>query len=215
MNVTPEECYAYWHKQYHKYEGKIVRGVKNFNKVHQRAYWCYFEQFANLVNRNAGHLNYKLFITALADQYEGYYHPSVLMKRRSIRIYNSYIKEIEFKSTDEDIKNQLVLSLRYIIDFCKERKITKFDDYLFHDRKMIPSILKHLCAGSVSPYFLACIPSFDEVIQSYPQDMIDEYLSEFKTNYGVYRLRLVNSEHNMVKKFVNKNVDLFTVFLNK
>jgi hypothetical protein len=205
MMVTPEECYAHWHREYHRFEGINVRTVKNFTKAKDREYWSCFEQFAQMVNRNNGKINYRLYITALADQYGGYFHPSHLNKRRSLKIYKSYVKEKQVSNSEETIKKSIWSSLKFMINFCADEKINSFDDYVRHDMYKVPTLLKHLDAGSISPYMLACIPNFDQVFKSYPVDVVQEFGQDFVDNYSVYRHKILHIGDNLIKILINNN----------
>ena len=201
--ITPEECYAYWHKEYHSFEGKTVRAIKNFSKAKQRDYWGDFELFAQMVNRNNGKLNYKIFITALADQFGGYFHPCNLNKRRSLKIYRAYIKEKEANHSNQGIKDNIIRSLRFTIKFCIDNGIDNFYQYITHDMELIPSLLKHLNAGSTSPYFLALVPDLDMMLDSYPADVVSDFGSDLKINYSVYRTKIIHMEDKLIKNLIN------------
>jgi hypothetical protein len=214
MMISPEECYACWHREYHKSEGKYVRAVKNFSKAKTRDYWCYFEQFAQMVNRNAGNINYSLFITILAEQYGGYYHPSLLTKRRSLKIYRSYIKEKDLSDSPEHIKKQMLESIQFMVNYCRSENITSFLDYFRHNMYTVPSLLKHLNAGSISPFLLACIPHFDEMLSSYPVDVVQEFGKDMLANYSVYRHKILHIDDKIVKTLINNNEDQFDALIN-
>lgn len=213
--ISPEECYAYWHKEYHRFEGKNVRVVKNFAKAKEREYWSCFEQFAQMVNRNMGKINYKIFITALADQYGGYYNPCNLTKRRSIKIYRAYVKEREINSSGKAMKEHIMRSLKFIAIFCAENNIKTFNEYLCHDMYMIPSVLKHLNAGSVSVYFLACIPDFDLMLDSYPIDVVQDFAEDIKENFSVYRIKVIHMNDKLVTTIINRHEHLFNEIIEK
>ncbi len=213
--VTPEECYAYWHKEWNRFEGKTVRTVKNFTNAKNRDYWDYFEQFANLVNRNRGKINYKIFITALADQFGGYYNPCNLTKRRSLKIYRSYIKEKEAKNNVTAVKDNVIRSLKFIVDYCHEKRINTFNEYLQENMYMIPTIIKHLDAGSISVHFLACIPDFDLMLKSYPADVVQEFCTDIKENYSVYRMKIIHMDNDLLTKVINNHEQLFNTLIKK
>lgn len=215
MMVTPEECYAFWHKEWNRFENKRVRAVKNFTNAKNRDYWDYFEQFANLVNRNRGKINYKIFITSLADQFGGYYNPCNLTKRRSLKIYRSYIKEKEANNNVTAVKDNVFRSLKFIVDYCQEKEIKNFNDYLCEDMYMIPTILKHLDAGSISAHFLACIPDFDLMLQSYPVDVVQDFGQEIKEKYSVYRMKIIHMDNDLLTKVINKNEQLFNTLIKR
>lgn len=215
MIVTAEECYSYWHKEYHRFEGQNVRAVKNFSNAKKRDYWDFFEQFASMINRNIGKINYRIFITALADQYGGYYNPCNLVKRKSLKIYRAYIKEKQANNSSKSMREHIFKSLKFIVKYCNENGIKNFNEYLCHDMCMIPTVLKHLQAGSVSVYFLACIPDFDLMLNSYPIDVVQDFAQDIKDNYSVYRMKIIHMDDNLVKKVINKHEHLFNTLINK
>ena len=213
--VTPEECYACWHREYNLYNGKYVRPIKNFEKAKSKNYWKHFVRFAMLVNRNDGNINHQVYIKALVDQYEGYFPPEHLNTRRSLKIYRSYIKEKQKSTSNNCICNGILDSLDFILSFCVEHDIKTFNEYLQHNMYLIPSILKHLHSGSITKYFLACIPDFDEMLNSYPKDMVDEYATDIKDNYSLYRTKILHINEDTLKNIINNHEHLFNKLIKK
>jgi hypothetical protein len=74
---------------------------------------------------------------------------------------------------------------------------------LIHDKDLIPSILKHLNAGSISPYFLALIRDFDQLMDSYPADVVQDFGMDMKRNYSVYRTKVIHMDDKLLVNLIN------------
>jgi hypothetical protein len=171
-----------------------VRPVKSFDKAKEKAYWSYFEMFSSMIERNGGQVDGKIFIKALAQHHEGWFDPKVLCKPKSIKIYKEFVHESKNASSRERIREHILRSLKFLVEFCKENDINNLYDYASDGEYMIPSLMKHLKAGSISMYFVACLDWIPERARTYPPDVMKEYIPDFKEQYEVHRIRIITSE---------------------
>lgn len=194
--MTAETIYKIWHKETFKAKGTNVREVKNFDKAKSKPSWDYFENFVYFMERNNGSLDLTLYMEALANYYGGYFNPSMLGTQQSIKIYKDYIKQkkIDVENDEADIRKEILKSIKFIVGFCKERNLGSLEEYISHDMYLIPSILKHYNAGSISPFFLACIENLDIILTSYPKDAVREYVSDFRDWYVRYSIMIRTNE---------------------
>ena len=142
-------------------------------------------------------------------------NPCNLTKRRSLKIYRAYIKEKEINNSSTTVKDNVFRSMKYIVNYCHENKLKNFNDYLRENMYMIPTILKHLNAGSISVHFLACIPDFDLMLKSYPNDVVQEFGKDIQENYSVYRMRIIHMDNNLLNDVINKNEQLFNTLIKR
>jgi hypothetical protein len=201
--VTPEACYAEWHRQIQLSRGVRARAMKNFAKAQAKDTWIYFERFAQLCNKNAGQMDYKLFLSALVEHFKGYVPPKEIPTMKSIKIYKSYVKLLNLQNDPVKVKQSILSSLKFVINFMRENDMHVLNDYLMDNHNIIPSVLKHYNAGSISIHFLCCVPNFNTMIASYPTDVVDEYITNFDEDYRKYRSRLVSTDDKVVQSIIN------------
>ena len=189
--MNAQTIYKIWHRETFKAKGVNVKEVKNFEKAQSKPSWEHFENFVTFMDRNNGALDLNLYIEALANKYEGYFNPSILGTQRSIKIYKDYIKQkqIDIENDEVDMRDEILKSIKFIVGFCRERELESFDEYISHDMYLIPSLLKHYNAGSVSPFFLACIDNLNIILTNFAQDAVREYISDFEDWYHRYRIK--------------------------
>jgi hypothetical protein len=203
--ITPNEIYSLFHKETNLAKGVHVRPVKNFEHAHASKDWNYFVSCANLINRNNGHIDPYLYIKALAQYFKGWFNPSFLTSRQSISIYKDYLLTLEQDITPQLINEEISRSIKFIVKFCLENNLSEFCDYLSHDLYLIPTILKHISAGSVSFYALACINNFSILLQSYPPDTIQDYLPNYSERVNLFRSRIIYNKLNYdVENIINE-----------
>jgi len=197
--VTPEDCYNYFHQETNAVGGRRVRAVKNFDKAHERDDWSYFESFAQKCNRNGGMLNPKTFITILAKHYGGWFHPKSLISQKSIKLYKSYMRKQDMVTTDESIKANIMKSLKYVVTYCRDNDLNSFEDYFLDGCYVVPQMARDLNAGNISKYMYACMPDADSMLDSYPKDIKEEFFLEFIEEYPKLRMRIMSSKDKTVK----------------
>lgn len=201
-------CYSEWHHQIQLHKGIHARRVKNFEKARAKDTWPFFEKLAHMCNKNAGSVDFKLYITSLVDHHKGYVPPKVLPTLKSIKIYKSYIRSINLENDPEEVKKSILNSLTFVVKYIKDNNLDSLDSYLYENVNIIPTILKHYNAGSVCVHFLCCIKNFSLIISGYPDDVVNEFLPDFEEKYNTYRPRLVSSDDKNMKIIINNLEDL-------
>jgi len=192
MSLTPEELYQIYHRETNEAKGRHVRTVKNFDNAKAKSSWKHFELLSNFIERNCGQINGRIYIKSLATFFEGWFEPSIFCTPKGTKIYKEYIANTTEDGSPENIKKHLLSSIKFIVKYCREKNIKSLCEYMNEDLYFIPTVLKHLDAGSVSMYFLVAIKNIRVYIQSYPIDTRMDYIPEFDNDYGKYRMRLVN-----------------------
>lgn len=190
--TSPEDIYRIYHREVNLAAGRKVRTVKNFDKAKAKDSWVHFEKCAGFINRNKGQVNPEIYVKSIAEYYEGWFDPKFLTGHKSIRNYKEYIKAKEEESNPEHIKIELMRSIAFISKYCKSKSI-EFDQYLGEGHYLIPTVLKHYNAGSISIYFLCALNGFGDILNSFPQDMVFDYLPNFKEEYPIKRMRIINN----------------------
>lgn len=191
MPINAENLYQVFHRETNLVKGINVRTVQNFENIKSTKYWPFFESAANLINRNNGHIDPTLFIKSLAIYFKGWFNPEFLASRKSITIYKEYIAQQEQEMSEEFIKSEIIRSIKFIALFCIEHNLNELSDYLSHDINLIPTIMKHIVAGSISYYYLASIESLMMIIDGYPKDTKDDYLPNFEEKLNSFRSRII------------------------
>ena len=205
--INAEQLYQIFHRETNLVKGIHVRTVQNFENIKSTKHWPFFESASNLINRNNGHIDPALFIKSLAIYFNGWFNPEFLVSRKSITIYKDYIAQQEQEMSEEFIKCEIIRSIKFIALFCNEHKLNELSDYLSHDINLIPTIMKHITAGSISYYYLASLESLMMIIDSYPKDTKDDYLPNFDEKLNSFRSRLIYNPN--LKQFIS-NIELKT-----
>jgi len=187
--MTPEEAY----QLYHHYcllekNGSPPRGIKNFDKFNLKEDKIYFERFADSVTRSDGLMNAKVFMSALAKQYKGFFPARILISPSAMKIYRMNIQKINEENNQDSMYKSVITSCNFIVNFCVEKKISCFSDYLFYNSNIIPAIIKHAYSGEVSYLFLGCVKDFNLIKMGYPKDSM-ELISDF--DFNLYRSKIV------------------------
>lgn len=194
IDLTPEELYRAYHRETNLAAGRVVKTVNNFDKAKNKPEWQFFIHCTNVINRNSGQIDYKIYMKSLAEHHKGWFKPDILGSTKSLAIYKQYIRQLENDSSVDYITKSLLQSINFVIKYCKENEITSFEEYLNKDINLIPIILKHYNAGSISLYFLSSISDFREICSSYPQDCVFDYLADIDNKYSTYRIRVLSIE---------------------
>jgi hypothetical protein len=204
MNTTAEDIYRIYHKEVNLAAGRHVKTVKNFDKAKAKNTWVHFEKCAGFINRNRGQVNPDIFIKSIAEYYEGWFDPKYLTGHKSIRNYKEYVKKRETEASPEHIRSELLRSIAFIAEYCKPKKIDFFQ-YLAEGQYMIPTVLKHYNAGSVSIYFLCALGGFRDILNGFPPDVTYDYLPNFEEDYPVKRMRIIS---NPKTKKISENIEI-------
>jgi len=190
--ITAEYICNEFHKQtFFQQHGKYPRAIKNFEKAKAKASWPFFVGFAKRCNDNLGTIDPHTFIYVLAEFYNGYFQPRLLLSRKSISLYKSYIDKINTTNDKEIIEQSFLISLKYILSYMKENNITDFDKYLYEDQFAIPTILRHYNSGNVSRFFMVAIPGIKIYIESIAPDIRMSFAPKFGEEYDSARPKVI------------------------
>jgi hypothetical protein len=203
----PEDVYQVFHQETNLASGRRVRRVKNFSNAQSKPTWVHFIRCADWINRNRGQVDLQLYMKALADYYEGWFDPKALGGIKATRIYKTYIKDMDEQSTPEYMRQSLLRSIKFVANYCKSSELDDLSDYLSEDLNMIPTVLRHYNAKSVSMYFLAAMGDFREYAAAYPKDAVTDYIPDLEDDYPVYRMRIL---HNPDLKKIATNIEQLT-----
>jgi hypothetical protein len=212
--VTPETIYNEYHKQTFYYsKGMYPKTITNFTKIKSSDNWHYYERFAKMVNDNNGQIDYRMFIQSLAEFYGGRFNPKMLSHPKGIKIYRQSVKLKNMTIDKDDIYNSCLKSIKYIVAYCKEKKYTNLDQYLFEDQYLIPTIARHYLAGSICRYFVAMIPNITSIINGFPSDIRRDYFNDFIEGYNTTRAMVI--ENNKLRKISDNMDSVFKKLVNK
>ena len=192
MTFTPEQIYQIYFKETFKHKhGFYPKPITHWEKYTNQAYWPVVVRFTDMVNNNAGQINPNIYITALVKSYDGVFDVTVLTSPKSIKIFKNYVEMLNCNT--DDIVALVYDNLHYIASFCNEHKITNLDGYLKYGCDILPAILKHYNAGSVTKYTISIIPSIGKYFKLYPQDVVNEYLKNLESEYINVRLEIIRN----------------------
>lgn len=210
MKELTKKIYEEFHRQkfFHR-KGYYPKRIKNFDKLKEKypESWKNAELFSEMVERNAGKIDYSIFIEALVNNLGQSASTSDLPTRKAIKIYKNYIKDMDRKAGEKEIYQKFLDSVRFVTDYCAERDMD-FNDYLDKGSYGLPQLLKHYNAGSISLYFIAMIPSIWYDLESYPSDAIDFLVDRNKFDDDFYlalsRIQNDDSFKKWERDFYNK-----------
>ncbi len=196
QKVTPEMIYSEWHRAvvYQK-TGKMPRAIKNFDKAKfeinsagnkvEKPDWIFYKKFAIFASRNTL-VDYKVYMKALGEFY-GYIVPKNIANQKGLAIYKSYIaKNQVIKSNVNDIYKILNTNIRFVQKFCKENSIKSLNEYLLDMAHLYPTVLRHYKEGNISPYFLACIKDWKDILENYNSEFVEQSLGNLMENFYEY-----------------------------
>ena len=208
FEVTPEILYDEYRRQYvFSTKGVWPKKMKNFEKAREAASWSNFEKLSKMINLNPGHIDHKLYITALVAYFQGRVPPKHLSSQLGIKIYKNYVNMINLKDEDRiEIEKAVLRSIKNIAIFMQKNNIKSFNEYLEFNKVLIPVIAKHFYAGSVSMQFMVLIPNLKIIINDFPVDVVQEYFTQVLDKYDDLRSKLLTYEK--LRK-ISDNIDLF------
>jgi len=212
---TYEDVIQEFHKQTIFYKtGSYPRAIVNFETTKYVEHKVMFEKYVQFIYRNHGQVDWKLMIEALADFFKGWFQPMFLSSPKGIKIYRNYIREKENKTEAQSIYNEVIKSIRFLSSYIITTNLRDVDAYFQEDRYLLPTIGKHLLAGSISPFFLACIPDIKTIIQTYPKDTQAEFFESFLENLKTNKTKILkirklqrfsDNFYKSIKNIINKN----------
>lgn len=195
-----EEIYNEFHKQtFFMRNGVYPKTIKNFDNLYtDERKINHLKYFVKFLERNRETVDWKLYIFALAKVLKNSFELKHLGKFAANKIYRDYISSLQIdKDNPEVIYNEIVNSLKVLSGYLKENELT-WDNYLNLNDNIIPTVLKHIYAGSVSLYFYACFPL--QVLNkwfNYPDDCFQEL---FKLNKNEFISIYFENKHNILLK---------------
>lgn len=212
--MIPESIYQIWHYETFAAKGQRVRSVVNFENAKSKTDWSEFVKFAGMLERNKDSVSATLFIRALAHFWNGYFPPTELNNRKSVTIYRDYIANQQAQNDPDKILNGIVESICFIADWCVERKVIDFDEYLHLNKELIPPLALHFDNGSITIDFLAMIENAPAFLKTaYPTDIVNDYFSKFIFNFEALRTKVVRvtdlkdyAKMSELKKLVNATI---------
>lgn len=195
-----EEIFNIWRREGIMAKNPSVPWVKdtsNFDNAKSKQSWKHFEMFASIMNRNSGLIDCERYIRFLSRQMKGLFNPVDLCSRKSIALYKKMLEAEKMESSPDMIEAKLRKSIVFIVNFCVERKLKSFEEYLMDDMEMIPSVFKHVSSGQVFFEVFACINEILKYTNRIPNDVLNEYFisrEQFFHDNNRDRMRINNNE---------------------
>lgn len=157
---TIEEIYNEVHREnFFVLKGFYPKGIKNFDRVIDTTKREFLSRFQQNIRKNVDLIDWKLYIKANAQYFKGRLEIKTLGSLQANKVYRRFVEYNKgLQKSPDDIKHDIIRSLKYIKDFCEENELT-LKEYLLDRQNYIPSILTHLYSGAVSPYLYALFPS--------------------------------------------------------
>jgi hypothetical protein len=190
--LTPQYAYYLYVKHcVYESKGQIIGRFDGFNadKLNENGRYPIFERFCRLANDSGSLLDPNLFVKAMAVHQHGFFDPKMLILPSAFRIYRQYVELINESNDQVRILESVFASSRFVADFCKVNGLSDFDAYLAYGEMTIPALAKHYSAGSISSFFLSCIPEITGVIDQFPDD-VKPLFAGF--NYKLTRMKVVH-----------------------
>ena len=211
MIISPEEIYSEYYKQsFFKKQGFYPKELKNFDTDFFNSHKDNFEKFANLCN-SSGIIYHKIFIKALIYSFGPWFDCKLLGSQKGIKCYKNYIELINNSNNSEIILSLLKSSISFIIKYCKENNLKNFDDYLYENQFLIPTLAKHYKSGAISIFLLTSVPNILDLIKNFASDVQETFFYEFTEKYEELRSRLIiNKDVQIIlrnlEKIINKGI---------
>lgn len=191
--VEPEEIFQEWYNLHILYKKNVIpRKIKNWDNIKTKDTWSYFSRLAEIINNNNGMIDYKLYILELMKYFKGQCNPKIFCTLKGIKLYKMLISKYNTTSEPSEIYEGILKSIRFIIQYCKTNNIKTFEDYLYYNQYIIPIILIHVNAGSITYNFLTIIKDIKHILNSFPQDSVDQFLSSFLDNFDKIRQKTIS-----------------------
>ena len=172
-----EEIYNELHREnFYVLKGFYPRSIKNYDSILDKEKIELLKRFQQTIKKNVDLIDWKLYIKANAQYFKGRLQLKTLGSLQASKIYRTYLEYNKTAhKTPEDIKSEIIRSLKFINIFCEENGMT-LRQYFLDRSNYIPIILTHLYAGSVSPYLYALFPP-DQLFLAFgdiPDDVYEE-----------------------------------------
>lgn len=185
---TIEEIYNYYHQTtMFEMKGFYPRSIKNFEKILTESNKELLIKFQNFIIKNGSIINWKIYVLSLAKYYKNRYDLKLLGSLAATKIYKQYVEFINSPEnlTESELKERILNSLLFIVNYIKDNDIKSFKDYFTIDSNIIPIYIKHINSGSVSKIFYSCF-TWENRIKIFfntPDDIFYEFFNISKNEF--------------------------------
>lgn len=219
---TIELIYNEFHKQkWYALNGIYPRTIKNFSSIYSnKTKYEYLVRFQNLLKRSGGMIDWKLYIYANAQLLKERFDLKQLGTLSGTKIYRNYmLYKLKDSSTEDIIYNDIITNLQFLSAYCKENNF-KFKDYILENASLIPLLLIHLYAGTISLYFYSCLSEtlIYKIFNIYQDDAYFELFNmnkyEFITNI-ILPKHVESLKYKKIRNIADKIDKIFLTEFNK
>lgn len=195
---TIEEIYNEYHREtFYASKGFYPKSIKNYDNILDNIKTELLIRFQNLIKRNFDMIDWKIYIKACAQYFKRNFDLKVLGSLQGNKIYRTYLSYNNIKEfSDNDIINEIVSSLKFIKVFCDKNSM-KIHEYFLDRASVIPIILTHLYAGSVSAYFYATFDR-DRVFRIFNDIYDDVYYHLFNCSRNEFLTNNIFNKHDKI-----------------
>ena len=125
---------------------------------------------------------------------DNYFDLQFFNTRKAIKCYSLYCKEKEVQNPDsENSIETLKECLRFVYNYCCERKITLSKYKSNIETETIPVVFKHLKNHKINFYTLHAL-KMDSIIKEQDKEVIDWLINDFTQLYSNTRLKYIASK---------------------
>jgi hypothetical protein len=219
-----EEIYNEYHKQTMFYsKGIYPKTIKNFDKIISSDSKEFLIKFQNFLKRNLSSVDWKLYIESVSKYYRRRYDLHILGSLAGTKIYRNFINENYLntvnenndENNDENIYNQIINSIKFLNLFLNNSKIS-FSEYIELNKFIIPVLLNHIYAGTISKYFYACLPSnfAFNIFSTYPDDIFYDLFKQSRDEF-TENIFKIHQQISNIKSIKSLCIKIENHFANK
>jgi len=173
-----EEIYDCYHREtFFAQRSFYPKSIKNFNKILTPEKTELLKKFQKFIIRNQEMVDWKLYVKACASYFKRNFDLKVLGSLNANKIYRTYVEYVKIgdSKTPDQIYDEVISSLKFLKEFIADNRLT-FKDYFYNRDDIIPVIIRHLYAGTVSFSFYACLDPITcfKIFQDIPDDVFFE-----------------------------------------
>jgi hypothetical protein len=216
---TIEEIYNEYHRET-MYASKNVypKSIKNFDKVLNDQNIELLKKFQNVIKLGDESLNWKIYIKACSLYFKGRFDLKVLGSFKGNKIYRDYLRynDLNFEKNNDEIKDEIIKSLQFLTQYLKDSN-TSLKDYFFNRDSIIPIMLKHIHAGSISTYLYSCLNmnKIYKIFIDIPDDVFYELFSYSRNEFiehQIYKKHDRIIRISILRDIINKINEKFNCF---
>ena len=185
-----------------KAKNKPVRLRQNFDNIASKDEVA-LKKLNNLLSKYS-HINYSDFFIAPYKVYgqDDYFDLSFFNTRRAIKCYSLYCKDKETQNPDsEDIINTLKECLKFIYNYCNDKKITlqKYKTYItgaspdLLPDSATPEVFWHLKNHHINFYTLHAL-EMDAAVKGTDTEIFNWFIPDFTDLYSKTRVKFLSSK---------------------